>query len=132
MANNWLEDIVVINESRDEIVAGDILVFRSQGEACSRLEHWWVASGEGVAFTASGKRLALSVDGERKVVVTGQQTEPDGSETVLRWLQAYAAAILEARRIKAKNGHAYLSRCEELGDLPSSIEGLVAYVGFTR
>ena len=49
MAEDWLSDIVVVNESRDETTAGDVSVYRSADEACRSLEHWWVENGEGFA-----------------------------------------------------------------------------------
>jgi hypothetical protein len=131
MANDWLADIVVVNESRDVATAGDVSVFRSAGEACISLEHWWVDNGEGFAFTAAGNRLTLGVDDNDRVIVTGQEATPGGTEIVLGWLRAYAAAVLDARRAKAKKGKATLSPSEESGLLPTSIEGLIAYVGFS-
>ena len=107
------------------------LCFATPGEACASLEHWWVENGEGFAFTAAGVRLALGVDERNsRVIVTGQQAAPNSVEVVKGWLHAYASAVLEARRAKAGNGKAVLSPSEERGQLPTSIEGLIAYVGF--
>jgi hypothetical protein len=131
MANDWLANIVVVNESRDESTAGDVSVFRSAGEACRSLEHWWVENGEGFAFTATGDRLTLGVDDKNRVIATGQHDTPGGREVVLAWLRAHAATVLDARRAKAERGKATLSRSEERGLLPTSIEGLIAYVGFS-
>jgi hypothetical protein len=130
MTNDWLADIVVVNESRDETTAGDVSIYRSAGEACSSLEHWWVENREGFAFTAKGDRLTLGVDEKNRVIVTSQQIAPGGTEVVLGWLRAYAAAVLDARRTMAGKGKAALSRSEERDQLPISIEGLIAYVGF--
>jgi hypothetical protein len=130
MSDRWLADIVVLNESRDEATAGDVSVYRSVGAACGALEHWWVENGEGFAFTASGDRLVLGVNGGNTVVVASQEAVPDGAQIVLGWLRDYAAALLEARRAKALKGKVVLSRSEEIGELPSSVEGLIAYVGF--
>jgi hypothetical protein len=132
MSNDWLTDIVIVNESRDEAAAGNVSVFRSAGEACSRLEHWWVENDEGFAFTAVGDRLRLSVDEKKRVIVAGRQNVPGGAEVVMDWLRAHARAVLDARRIKAQNGSATLSRSEEQGQLPTTVEGLIAYVGFER
>lgn len=131
MENDWLTDIVVVNESRDEATTGDISVFRSAGEACMWLEHWWVENAEGFAFTAAGVRLALGVDERNsRVIVTGQQAVPNGAEVVKGWLRSYASAVLDARRTKAGKGKAALSPSEERGQLPTSVEGLIAYVSF--
>ena len=129
MANDWLTDIVLVNENRDEAAAGDVRVFRSADAACSCLEHWWVENAEGFAFTAAGERLTLGVDERERVIVVDRQPTPNGQEIVRGWLQAYAAAVLEARRVKAGRGKLELARFEERGQLPSSIEGLIAYVG---
>ena len=67
---------------------------------------------------------------KQRVIVTGQQDAPGGTEVVMGWLRAYAAAVLDARRTKAEKGKATLSRSEERGQLPTSVEGLIAYVGF--
>jgi hypothetical protein len=54
----------------------------------------------------------------------------EGPAIVLGWLQALAQTTLEARSRVAGNGRAVLSRAEEEGSLPSSVEGLLAYIGF--
>ena len=94
------------------------------------MEHWWVENGEGFAFTAAGDRLTLGVDDKGRVIVTGQKGMPGGGEVVWGWLCAYAAGVLDARRAKAQQGKARLSQFEERGQLPTSVEGLIAYVGF--
>ena len=132
MADKWLSDIVVVNENHEEATAGDVSVFRSADDACSHLEHWWVQNGEGFAYTASGERLTLDVDGRDRVIVVDRQAAPHGPSIVRGWLHAYAAAVLEARRVKAARGKLALAPSEKMGQLPSSIEGLIAYVGFER
>jgi hypothetical protein len=130
MSNDWIADIVVVNESRDEAEAGDVTIFRSVGEACDWLEHWWVENEEGFAFTATGERLALGVDDKGRVVVAARQIVPGGTEIVLGWLRAAAAAVLEARKARAQDGKLILNSYERQGQLPTSIEGLIIYVGF--
>jgi hypothetical protein len=130
MCDAWLADIVVVNESRVAAIAGDVSVYRSAGEACRALEHWWIEGDEGAAFTASGERLTLGVTGSGMVSVTGHQAMEGGPGIVRGWLQHAATAVLEARRAKAPKGKVVLSRSEEAGQLPASLEGLIAYVGF--
>jgi hypothetical protein len=130
MANEWLSDVVLLNESNAETRAGDISVFRSAGEACGALEPWWVQDREGFAFTASGDRLTLGVDDRGRVIVAKREQMDGGATIVLGWLRASAEAVLGARRSKAKKGKAFLSPFEEQGRLPASAEGLIAYVGF--
>jgi len=127
----WIADVVVINESPDEAEAGDVSIYRSAGEACRALEHWWVDTGKGFAFTASGDRLTLGVDDRSRVMVLRQDQMPDGRTLVREWLHASAKAVLEARRANAQKGKVVLNASEEQGRLPSSHEGLIAYIGFS-
>jgi hypothetical protein len=131
MVDVSLTDIVVVNESRDLRVAGDVSVFRSARDACSYLEHWWVQDGEGFVFSATGERLLLSTAGTA-VIIIGKEAVSDGAEIVRNWLEATAVAVLAARRHRAARGKLVLSPSEELGQLPTSMEALLGYVGFTR
>ena len=94
-----------------------------------RLAGRW--SGEGFAFTAAGHRLTLGVGPENNVIITNQQDIADGKEIVLGWLRNCATGVLEARKIQAKNRRAALSRHQERGQIPTSVEALIAYVGFS-
>ena len=131
-ADQWLCDIVIINESREEGIAGDIAVYRSVGEACRAVEPWWVEGREGYAFTASGDRLIFGVDAFNRVVVNGRERCAEGPQVVERWLNAHAASVLEARKHRAQKGTDILGRCEEQGLLPKSVTALIAYSGFSR
>ncbi len=127
-----LADIVIVNESKVEATAGDVTIFRSVEAVCNYLEHWWVEDGEGFAFTATGERLKLGVDEQSKVVVVNREAAPDGETLVYNWLSTTAIAVLEARRFKAARGKVVLSQSEQEGQLPTSIEEIISYVGFTR
>jgi hypothetical protein len=129
-ALDWLNEVVVFNESRDESVPGDVSVYRSDGDACANIEGWWVENSEGFAFTATGVRLVLGVGASGKVIVTRREECSEGPAIVLGWLQALAQTTLEARNRVAQNGRAILSRAEEDGALPTRVEGLLAYIGF--
>lgn len=128
-APNWLDEIVVVNESKEERLPGDVSLYRSVGDACEALEYWWVKNGEGHAFTASGIRLVLTAEQNGLVTVAAREVCPEGSAIVLSWLMSLAETALEARRRVARNGRAILSEAEEAGALPTTIEGLIAYVG---
>jgi hypothetical protein len=130
MTDDWLADVVIVNESRDVGDAGDVSIFRNADEACRSLEHWWVENGEGFAFTAAGERLTLDVDERGRVIVAGKQMVPDGPDIVRGWLLASAKALLDVRRAKAARGKTVLARAEERRQLPTSVEGLIAYLGF--
>ncbi|WP_326524859.1 hypothetical protein [Sphingomonas sp.] len=126
---NWLDEVVVLNESRDENVPGDVSIYRSEGEAFSKIEDWWIENGEGFAFTATGVRLVLGVDGGVATVICREQCA-DGQAIVLNWLQALAQTTLAARNRAAQGQGAILSQAEEDGALPTSVEGLIGYIGF--
>lgn len=121
---------MILNESRDVNRAGDVSVFRSAGEACRYLEHWWVENCEGFVFSATGHQLVLGVDSDGSVIVAAIEPHPNGGAIVLGWLNALAGSVLEARRVRASKGKTILGSHEESGCLPITIEGLVAYVGF--
>ena len=125
----WLSDIVLISESEDENIAGDVSIFRSFGEACRYLEHWWVEESHGFAITAMGERLILGVE-NRAVIVVSREAKPR-PELVLECWKPTADALLEARESKAIKGKAILSGFEVARLLPNSTEGLIAYIGFT-
>ncbi len=74
----------------------------------------------------------LGVDGHDRVVVVSRQSMRDGPVLVYKWLRAAAAAVLEARTAKAARGTVTLSDAEQKAQLPTSLEELVAYVGFTN
>lgn len=131
-----LDHIIVVNESTDEAVAGDVSVFRNEDAACGHLEHWWVEDGEGFAFTAAGQRVILGVDDRDRVIVTAKENAADGQSIVRKWLEAHASAVLARRAKASKRGlfgrRPVLSDYEQRGEVPASIEGLIAYVGFDR
>jgi hypothetical protein len=126
-----LDALVVVNESHDEAVAGDVSVFRNVDAACGWLESWWVENGEGTALTASGDRLVLGVDERDRVVLLRREVIPDGPTLVHNLLCTAATAVLEARRGKTATGKVSLNAFEQEGRLPTSVEELCAYVGFT-
>jgi hypothetical protein len=128
--SNWLDEVVVLNESKDENVPGDVSVYRSEGDAFRDIEASWVENREGFAFSATGVRLILGVGSSGEVVITRREECGEGAAIVLGWLQALATTTLETRNQVARNGRAILSRAEEAGALPRTVEGLLAYVGF--
>lgn len=129
VGSNWLDEIVVVNESKEERLPGDVSLYRSVGDACEALEYWWVKNGEGHAFTASGIRLVLAAEQNGLVTVAAREACPEGPAIVSSWLVSLAETALEARRRVAQNGRAILSEAEEAGALPTTVEGLIAYIG---
>lgn len=128
-ACNWLDEIVIVNESTQERLPGDVSLYRSVGDACEALEWWWVRDGQGHAFTASGVRLVLAAEPDGPVTIDRREACSDGPAIVLSWLQSLAADALQARKRVAQQGRAVLSEAEERGALPTTVEGLIAYIG---
>jgi hypothetical protein len=128
-SRNWLDEVVVLNESPDESVPGDVSVHRSVGDALRTIEPWWVENAKGFAFTATGVRLVLKVAPSGEVIVARREEFSQGQAIVIGWLQALAQTTLEARRRVAGNGRVWLSRAEEEATLPTSVEGMLAYIG---
>lgn len=128
MADKWLSEIVVVNESSGEAVAGDVSIFRHAGDACAHLEYWWVEDKEGFTITAAGHRIELGVGSQREVIIAGMEEVPTGSDVVRSWLHSIANGVLEERTRRAKKGKLRLSPSEAHGDLPTSPEGLIAYI----
>lgn len=130
-----LEEIIIVNENSDIRSAGDISIFRDGEAACRSIEHWWVEDGEGFALTAAGHRVTLGVADHNRVVILAKEADPDGPALVRKWLEAQANALLQTRRDKAARARLLrskivLNELEQRGELPSSIEGLIAYLGF--
>lgn len=128
MTDNWLSEIVVLNESSDEVVAGDVTIFRHAGDVCAYLEYWWVEDKEGFAITAAGHRIDLGVGPKREVVIAGIEDVPTGADLVRSWLHMVASKVLEDRSRKAKSGRLRLSPSEAQRRLPASSGELIAYI----
>lgn len=127
---DWLDEVVLLNESRSVDAAGDVSIYRSEGEACAAVEAWWVKNSEGFAFTATGVRLVLGVGSKGAVVIVRREPCPEGPAIVRAWLEALMQTTLSARKMVASEGKSHLSEAEVAGALPTSVEGMIAYVGF--
>jgi hypothetical protein len=127
---DWLDEVVLLNESKSESVAGDVSVYRSEGDACASIEDWWVTNSEGYAFTATGVRLVLEVGSKGEVIVARREQCREGPAIVQGWLEALVQLTLDTRRRVAAERGVSLSRAEEAGAMPTSVEGMIAYVGF--
>ena len=75
-------------------------------------------------------RLVLGVGSSGEVIIVRREECPEGPAIVLSWLQALAQTTLQARNRVAQNGRAILSCAEEESALPTTVEGLLAYIGF--
>jgi hypothetical protein len=130
-SDDWLEDVIVVNESKDQRVAGDVSAFRGPGDACRYLEPWWVADNEGFALNGLGQQVTFGVC-ENSVVIERCEPMTGGVQILLDWLRATALHVHEARTSRAQKGKLVLGRLEASGVLPQSIEGLIAYIGFSK
>lgn len=124
----WLEDIVVYNSGADEEDIATIEIYRNLEAMLVSVDPMIVGAGC-VAFTAGGDRVMLGVDDHRRVICEGLEPTGDhGRGVVHTWLRKLAADTLARRR---QEGLARGKR-EAEGVLPETIEGLIAYSGFTR
>jgi len=128
---NWLDDVVVVNESSDPEIAGDVQIYRSAGDVGRQLEHWYVGDVEHLALTGAGKKATLGLR-DKLVVVERVEPFPPGPAMLNAWLTATARHLLSTRIERARKGKAELGTLEAQGVLPTSTEGLIAYIGFIK
>lgn len=117
---DWIEDIVVVNENGDPNVAGDVMIFRSAGDACRYVEPWYVEQEAFLALSGTGEQVVFGVRDD-VVIVERRASFSGGRDLLLAWLSAKAQHRLKVRAERA---------LEATGVLPDTIEGLVAYLGF--
>ena len=129
---NWLHDIVLVNDSPNEAIPGDVAIFRNFADARSYLEHWGEEPGR-AAFSGAGEKLLIEADRHGNVSIMRREPRADGELIIRSWLNRMAQALLETRRYRA--GKRWrpenLGEAETQGILPETVEGLIAYVGFT-
>jgi hypothetical protein len=130
-APHWLDDVIVVNENRDPEVAGDVQIYRNEGDVGRQLEHWYVSDVEHLALTGTGQKVAL---GLRDKLVVVERVEPfsTGSALLKGWLDATAQHLLSVRTERARKGKTQLGALEARGVLPTTTEGLIAYIGFMK
>lgn len=137
---SWLADIVVINESPRRDRAADITIFRSQGDACNYLEPWFVEEVSFFALSGIGTPIQFSVRKAKRrfsmleevIIVESKEAFNDDLITLTNWLFATAEHLLEVRRYRAQKQRpaSSLGNLEAQGVLPTTVEGLIAYIGF--
>ncbi len=125
----WLDDVIVVNENDDPQRAGDVQVYRSEGDVGRQLEHWYVNDVMHLALTGAGDKAILGLRGDL-VIVERREPFAAGSTLLLQWLTAKAQHFLTVRTARARKGKVQLGTLEAKGVLPDSIDGLLAYVGF--
>lgn len=129
---SWLNDVILVNDGSDESCPGDVSVFRNLTDARAYLEHWNEILDHAV-FSGTGQRLIMTADQHGNVTVADRIDRTDGEAIIKDWLLHMAEVTLEARRYRAskKWRRVNLGEQEAQGILPNSVEGLIAYVGFT-
>jgi hypothetical protein len=128
---DWLDDVVLVNDNETE-TPGDVMLFRNFSDARSYLEHW-ADELDQTAYFANGDRLIIAADSHGNVSLSERERREDGADVVSSWLKHLAAATLSARHHRSSKRwkRVYLGELEAQGVLPQTIEGLIAYVGFT-
>jgi hypothetical protein len=132
MSDSWLHDIVLVNDGPTESEPGDVYIFRNFADACSYLEHWAEEPELGV-FSGEGDQLLAEADEHGNMGIIGRQSRADGREVITLWLRRMAEAVSAARRHRAGKRwrRIHLGEREAQGVLPETVEGLIAYIGFT-
>jgi hypothetical protein len=128
----WLHDIVLVNDGPDETCPGDVAVFRNLTDARAYLEHW-AESLDDAVFSGAGQRLIMAADQHGNISIQARIDRVDGEAIIKAWLTRVAQAIFESRRYRAGKRwkRVNLGELEAQGVLPDTVEGLIAYVGFT-
>ena len=130
---SWLADVLLVNDCPEWRQPGDVMVFRNFDDARSYLEHW-ADEPELSAVFATGDKLIIAADEHGNISVDRREPIADGQEVVRTWLKEMAAAVLVTRRHRSTKRwrRTNLGDAEQAGVLPDTIEGLIAYTGFTR
>jgi hypothetical protein len=86
--DNWLRDVVVVNESDDVHVAGDVQVYRNATDMSHQLEHWYVDVPH-LALDGLGRRAVLGSTGDR-IIIERLEDYADGRALLQTWLLSTA------------------------------------------
>lgn len=131
-ARTWLADVVIVNDAPGMSVPGGVLIFRNFDDARSYLEHW-ADELELPVFSASGEKLVIVADVHGNVTIDRREPYDRGEEWITACLRHNAQAVFAARlhRSGKRWRRVYLGEAERAGVLPETIEGLIAYIGFT-
>jgi hypothetical protein len=131
MTGNWLADVIVLNDNPDPVRAGDVQIYRNEGDLGRQLEHWYVDDVAHLALTGTGDKAILGLR-DRLVIVERREPFAEGAAVLQQWLTVTAQHVLAARTERARKGKVQLGTLEAQGVLPDSTEGLIAYIGFQK
>jgi hypothetical protein len=93
---------ILILESSQSDVSGDITLFRRISEAEVNLEAIDVRNNSFFGYTLDGKRLALSADGNTVHIALADDSK-DYSQNVRKLLEEYVSVIVERKKIGLMN-----------------------------
>lgn len=125
--SSWAAQIGIVNESTSLARAGNVSIFRSAVDACLFFDE---CCGAGFVVSPNGDRLNVRVGVDGRMTVE-RATYPEGQQIVRGWLEARAAKTLADRRRAALRGELALNALEERGEIPSDVEELITYIGFS-
>lgn len=129
---SWLKELIVLNEllARDDPwLAGDVVIFQSALGLQNHLQPWWINEVAHYALSGIGDRVILGVRGG-KVVVERTEECPQGPEMLREWLEPTAKRIHQMRADAHKKHKVAAGSLLPDGEMPQTLEGLIAYVGF--
>ncbi|HLX17764.1 MAG TPA: hypothetical protein VKS24_21445 [Bradyrhizobium sp.] len=116
-----LESVVVLNESQQAEVVGEVSLYRSISRLIEHLEPIDVENNEFFAYALRGNRLDLSVENDQVQVVKAS-AENDYSSHIRNLLEVAAERALRKWRHRKMRG---------TNPATMSIEALVELIGFT-
>lgn len=92
-----LDQSILINESSDPDVPGDVSLFRSVSDAAQYLEPIDVRNNEYFAYSLDGRELLLRVENNR-VRIAHSNASDDHTARIRRLLEAAAGSVITASR----------------------------------
>lgn len=121
-----LDKAILINESKSELIAGDINLFKNAHRASEALEVIDVQNGEYFAYRLDGKKLKIEIhNGD---IWFTEEPDPASMEIVRDLLVQTAEHVLRARAGRTNKVEAQ-GRHIDLGQL--STPDLVKLIGFS-
>lgn len=132
VSGNWLKELIVVNELMavdDPWLAGDVLIFQS----ALALQNWmpphWISEVAHFALSGAGDRVVLAARGN-KIIVERTEDYPQGLDMLREWLEPTAKRIHQMRADAYKKTKVATGSLLPDGEMPQSLEGLIAYIGF--
>lgn len=131
-STSWLKELIVLNELMafdDPWLPGDVVIFQSALGLRNHLQPWWITETAHFALSGIGDRVFLGVRGD-KVIVERTEECSQGVEMLRAWLEPTAKRIHEMRADAYRKHKVATGSLLPDGEMPQSLEGLIAYIGF--